>query len=320
VNLLGHEEPWREWRAAMNSTRMHHAWILSGPQGVGKGSFARQAAAELLAEPGVPQPAPEAHPDIIIPEYPPATKEDEKKRAAGEEFNRKRSISVDEIRAMQRRLNTRPSLGSRRVVILDCADDLEKAAVNALLKSLEEPPVGTYFLLVAHRMGRLLPTIRSRCRILRFAALSQGQCELVLSRAAPQASPATRAAAIAAAQGSPGVALEFVEEDLAPVHDLMQRLIQQGDPGFTLRGALSGEMGAKPSRARLAATFELARAVLVEALRPATRPHQARIIEAHAAITRLGNEAPTFNYDAGLLAMEIGTLLAGAAMPREGQG
>jgi hypothetical protein len=61
-------------------------------------------------------------------------------------------------------------LGSRRAIIIDPADDLETSAVNALLKSLEEPPAGTYFLLVTHRLGRLLPTIRSRCRILRFAA------------------------------------------------------------------------------------------------------------------------------------------------------
>lgn len=316
--LLGHDEPWREWRAALGSSRMHHAWILSGPQGVGKGSFARAAAAELVAEAGVPQPPVEAHPDILIPEYPPATKEDEKKRAAGEDYARKRSISVDEIRAMQQRLTTRPTLGSRRVVILDTADDLEKAAVNALLKSLEEPPAGTYFLLVAHRIGRLLPTIRSRCRILRFAPLSDGQVDLILGRAAPHTDAATRAAAMAAAQGSPGIALEFVEEELAPVHGLMQRIVANGDAGFVLRGHLAGELGPRPSRQRLAATFELARAVLADGLRSADRARQARIIEAHAAITKLGAEAPFYNYDAGLLAMEIGGLLAGAAMPREG--
>ncbi len=313
-DLLGHDGPWREWRAALGSARMHHAWILSGPQGVGKGSFARAAAAELVAEAGVPQPPVESHPDILIPEYPPATKEDEKKRAAGEDYARKRSISVDEIRAMQQRLTTRPTLGARRVVILDTADDLEKAAVNALLKSLEEPPAGTYFLLVAHRIGRLLPTIRSRCRILRFAPLSEGQVDLILGRAAPHTDAATRAAAIAAAQGSPGVALDFVEEELAPVHVLMQRIVREGDAGFTLRGSLAGELGARPTRQRLAATFELARAVLAEGLRAADRARQARIIEAHAALTRLGAEAPTYNYDAGLLAMEIGGLLAGAAM------
>lgn len=315
--LLGHEAPWREWHAALGSARMHHAWILAGPQGVGKGSFARAAAAQLVAEPGLPQPPVAMHPDILIPEYPPATKEDEKKRDAGEPYATKRSIPVDEIRRMQQRLTTRPTLGQRRAVILDTADDLEKGAVNALLKSLEEPPAGTYFLLVAHRIGRLLPTIRSRCRILRFAPLEAGQVDLVLARAAPHADAATRAAAIAAAQGSPGVALDFVEEDLAPVHALMQRLVREGDAGFTLRGALSAELGGKPSRGRIAATFELARAVLADGLRVGDHAAQARIIEAHAAIARLGGEAPYYNYDPGLLAMEIGGLLAGAAMPRE---
>ncbi|WP_246027270.1 AAA family ATPase [Novosphingobium umbonatum] len=310
--MLGHEAPWREWRQAMAGHRMHHAWILSGPQGVGKGSFALAAAAELVAEAGVPQPEPDAHPDILIPEHPPATKEDEKKREAGQPFNRKRAITIDEIRNLQRRLTTRPTLGRRRVVIIDPADHLEKNAVNCLLKSLEEPPEGTYFLLVAHRIGRLLPTIRSRCRILRFAPLPDAQVELVLSRAVPNSDEATRAAAIVAAQGSPGVALEFVEEDLAPVHQLMQRLLDEGDAGFRLRGALSAELGARPSRERVAATFELARAVLAGALRGADPARQARLIEAHSAVARLGLEAPQFNYDAAMLAMELGGLIAAA--------
>ena len=212
--LVGHEEPWREWRAALQSHRMHHAWILAGPQGVGKGSFALAAAAELVAEPGVPQPRPEAHPDIIIPEHPPENKEEVKKREAGEAFTTKRSIPIDEIRAMQHRLNTRPSMGSRRVVIIDPADDMEKGAVNALLKSLEEPPVGTYFLLVTHRPGRLLPTVRSRCRVLRFSPLAADDIDRILINTEPQADAATRAAAIAAANGSPGVAMGFVEERL----------------------------------------------------------------------------------------------------------
>ncbi|WP_337958483.1 AAA family ATPase [Novosphingobium humi] len=313
TRLLGHDAPWREWHAALGSARMHHAWILAGPHGVGKGSFARIAAAELVAQPGVAQPPVEAHPDILIPEYPPATKEDEKKREAGEDYNRKRSIPIDEIRRMQHRLNTRPTLGNRRVVILDTADDLEKNAVNALLKSLEEPPAGTYFLLVAHRIGRLLPTIRSRCRILRFAPLEDGQVDLVLSRAAPHTDAATRAAAIAAAQGSPGVALEFVEEDLAPVHALMQRLAAEGDPDLALRGALATVMGARPSRARVQAAFELARAVLADNLRAASPERQARMIEAHAALVRLGAEAPIFNYEPPMLAMEMGALLASAS-------
>ncbi|MBS0256050.1 MAG: DNA polymerase III subunit delta' [Proteobacteria bacterium] len=311
--LAGHAEAWREWRAAMASDRMHHAWILAGLQGIGKGLFARAAAAELVAEPGLPQPPVEAHPDIIVPDHPPENKEEGKKRDDGQDYRRKRSIPIDEIRAMQHRLTTRPTLGSRRVVIIDPADDLEKGAVNALLKSLEEPPQGTYFLLVAHRLGRLLPTIRSRCRILRFAPLDDAAIDAVLRSEAPEADAAARSAAIAAAHGSPGAALGFIGERLAPVHGLMRRIASSGDASLELRGALADELGARPSRERLAATLELARAVLAGQLEQADTASQGRIIDAHAALVRLAGQAPTYNFDPGMVAMEVGALLARAA-------
>ena len=317
TTLAGHQAAWAEWRAACAGPRMHHAWNLAGPKGEGKGAFARAAAAELVATPGSAQPAVAMHPDILIPEHPPATKEDEKKRDDGQPYTKKRAIPIDEIRRLQHRLTTRPTLGDRRVVIIDPADDLEKNAVNALLKSLEEPPVGTYFLLVAHRPGQLIPTIRSRCRMLRFAPVDDAEVDAVLRAQAPQADAATRAAAIAAAQGSPGVALGFVDEALAPAHALMRRIIAEGDSGLALRGALANEMGARPTRERIAATLDLARAVLAGGVRGAGPGAQGRIIDAHAALVQLAREAATYNYDAGLLAMEIGALLASAAMPNE---
>jgi DNA polymerase-3 subunit delta' len=88
---------------------------------------------------------------------------------------------------LQHRLTTRPTLGPRRAIIIDPADDLETGAVNALLKSLEEPPAGTFFLLVTHRLGQLLPTIRSRCRILRFAPLADDTVDRILRVESPQA-------------------------------------------------------------------------------------------------------------------------------------
>ncbi|NBC36240.1 AAA family ATPase [Novosphingobium sp. FSY-8] len=317
THLRGHDAAWREWRAAMAGSRMHHGWILSGPMGIGKAQFARAAAAELVAEPGIAQPPAQSHPDILIPEHPPANKEEEKKRDAGDPYETKRSIPIDEIRRIQHRLTTRPTLGSRRVVIIDPADDLEKNAVNALLKSLEEPPVGTFFLLVTHRIGRLLPTIRSRCRVLRFQPLDARDVDAVLADAAPQADAATRAAAIAAAGGSPGVALEFVEEDLGRVHAAMQAIVQHGDPDLTLRADLMAAFGQRPPRRRIVATLDLARSVLSGALRNSPPDRQARIIEAHAAIVTLAAQAPIYNFDPGMLAMEIGALLAQAAMPRE---
>lgn len=317
TGLIGHDAAWREWRQAMASPRMHHAWILSGLEGLGKGQFARAAAAELVAEPGLPQPPVEMHPDILIPEHPPENKEEAKKREDGGEYRRKRSIPIDEIRQVTMRLHTRPTLGSRRVVILDPADDLERSAANALLKALEEPPQGTFFLLVTHRPGRLLPTIRSRCRMLRFAPLESAAIDGVLRESAPQADAAARAAAIAAAEGSPGAALDFVEQDLGKLHQVMTRLINEGDEHFALRGALADEIGARPDRERQQAAVDLARAVVAAELGKGDGPRNQRIIAAHGELVRLAGQMPTYNFDPALAVMEIGALLASLAMPRE---
>lgn len=312
MSYAGHEEPWREWRAAIAGTRMHHGWILSGRRGVGKTAFAQQAARELVGGPAM-----DNHPDIIVLTHPPKDEKEAAKRDEGKPFETKRNIPIDEVRAMQRRLTTRPTLGERRVVIVDPADDLETSASNALLKSLEEPPRGTFFLLVSHRIGRLLPTIRSRCRVLRFPAVADAEIDEVLRREAPQAGADTRAAAIAAAAGSPGAALEFVDLGLGELHALMQQLVRRGDPDFALRGKLAEAIGARPDRQRQMAAIELARSVVAQAMSDIELPAIPALAEAHSQLSRLAGEFPTYNYDAGLLVMEIGSLLAALGVPRE---
>lgn len=314
MSFAGHEAPWREWRAAQDGPRLHHGWMLAGKRGVGKATFALAAARELVAEPGVPQPKGD-HPDVIVLEPLPATADDEKKRDEGKPYQTKRNITVDQVRAMQQRLTTRPTLGSRRAIVIDPADDLEKGAANALLKSLEEPPAGTYFLLVTHRPGRLLPTIRSRCRILQFAPVGDAEIEAILRREAPEAGTAVREAAIAAAGGSPGAALEFVELDLGVVHGLMREIVERGDPDFARRGRLAEAMGQRPDRRRQLAAIDLARAAV--ASRMASTPQAAipALSQAYADLNRLAAQAPTYNFDPGLLVMEIGTLLASLAVP-----
>ncbi len=314
--LLGHEAAWNSWHAAMRSGKMHHAWLLAGKRGLGKASFALSAAAELVAEPGVPQPEPLSHPDIILLQRPPATSDDEKKRDEGKPFNRKRNISVDQIRTMQRRLTTRPTLGPRRAIIIDASDDLEKSAVNALLKSLEEPPQGSFFLLVAHRPGGLLPTVRSRCRQLRFHTLTDMQIEEIVAAREPDAGIETRNAAVEAAQGSPGAALSFVEDELAPIARELRAIMRHGDPDFTRRGALASAIGARPDRERLLASVRLARDICAESARMAPRAYQARLIDTHGALVKLGAEIPYANFDAGLTVVEIGGLLAAASAPK----
>lgn len=314
---VGQDAAWQEWLAAIASERMHHAWLLSGAKGLGKRAFARAAAAELVRLPSHPVQEVDTHPDIHILEHLPANDDEAKKKAEGKPYQTKRNITVDQVREMIRRLSTKPTLGDKRAIVIDPADDMEKSAVNAVLKALEEPPTGTFFLLVTHQPGRLLPTIRSRCRVLRFAALEAGELDAVIRRDAPHADAAARGAAIAASHGSPGVALDFVEHDLGGIHALMMRILKEGDTRFHLRGALADEMGARPARDRQVATLELARSVLVHELRDAPRDRQMRIIEAHGVLTQLSTQATTYNFDAGLLIMEIGGLLASAAMPRE---
>ena len=290
---------------------MHHAWLLGGKRGLGKSTFAMAAARELVAEPGVPQP-PGSHPDVIVLSHLPKDDKEEKKREAGQEYEVARNIKVSQIRDMQRRLSTRPTLGSRRVVIIDSADDLETSASNALLKSLEEPPSGTFFMLVAHRPAKLLPTIRSRCRVLRFAPLPDEDIARLLGEQAPESGPAARTAAVNAAAGSPGAALDFLAQDLGPLDTLMRRIATEGDPLFAARGKLAEEIGARPDRARIAAALELARASLAQMVQHAPRERIPAIVEAHSELVRLSGQAPTYNFDPGLLVMQIGGLLASA--------
>lgn len=316
--LIGHDDAWRTWRAAMASGRMHHGWILAGREGLGKASFAQAAAAELVAEPGVPQPAPGMHPDILTLRPLPANDDEVKKRDEGKPYLTKRSISVDQVRDVQRRLNTRPTLGARRVVIIDAGDQLEKAGVNALLKSLEEPPQGTFFLLVVHALGRLLPTVRSRCTILRFHSLTDAEVARALDMSAPELDAETRTAALAVAGGSPGAALAFAEQNLTKAQVIFSALLERGDADLALRGALAGALGTRPDRERQMAAIEAARMTVVRALDRVDDAAKLRLVEAHARLVKLATEAPIYNFDVGMLLMEIGSLLASAAPTREG--
>ena len=316
MSLTGQGDVQAQWRAALAGPRMHHAWLLAGKRGLGKSGFALAAARELVEQGGAGRVNGE-HPDIIRLTHPPKDDKEAAKRAEGKPYEVKRNIPIDLIRSMQHRLTTRPTLGERRVVILDPADDLEKNAANALLKSLEEPPAGTFFLLVSHQPARLLPTIRSRCRVLRFAALPDREVERVVGAAAPEADRATIAAAVAAAGGSPGVALQFVELDLGRIDRLIRQLLADGDPEFALRGKLAAEIGSRPDRERVQAILELARAIVAELAPGATRTVRPGLIRLHAELVALAGQVPVYNFDAGLLAMEIGTLLASAAPASE---
>jgi DNA polymerase-3 subunit delta' len=169
----GGEAVERAFLTALDRGRLHHAWLLVGPEGVGKATFAYRAARRLLgarpapafgllgAEPDDPvcrQMIAMAHPDLIV-----LQRETEDGKA-------RRGIPVDEARALPEFFAKSPATAPYRVAIIDAADDLNANAANAVLKTLEEPPERGVLLLVSHAPGGLLPTIRSRCRRLRFEA------------------------------------------------------------------------------------------------------------------------------------------------------
>lgn len=318
TRFVGHEDAWRAWRAGIASGRMHHGWILAGPEGLGKAGFARTAAAEWVDQPPAPQPAPENHPDILRLSPLPATDDDARRQAEGKPYATKRNISVDQVRQVQRRLVTRPTLGDRRAVIIDAGDELEKGAVNALLKSLEEPPQGTVFLLVVHRLGRMLPTVRSRCQVLRFAPLARNELERAVGNELGGLQPDARAALLDLAGGSPGKALGYVDMGLPRAIALLTRIAQDGDEDLSLRGELVNALGIRPSRDAQAALIEIARRLLVTRMALTPVNQRLRLAEVHQDLINLGFEMVTHNFDPGLLLSRIGGLLASLAPSREG--
>lgn len=187
--LVGHEAALARIGQSYRSGRMHHGLMLTGPAGIGKATLAFHVANHLLSHPrtaeapetvGAPDPASRtfrliaqgAHPSVLHLTRP------VNERAKG--F--RSAITVDEVRRVGRFVGMTAGDGGHRVVIVDPADDLNANAANALLKSLEEPPADTLFVLVTHQPGRLLPTIRSRCQVIETKPLDDSQLAEALRR------------------------------------------------------------------------------------------------------------------------------------------
>ncbi|MEO0033162.1 MAG: hypothetical protein RIS94_2920, partial [Pseudomonadota bacterium] len=155
------------------------------------------------------------------------------------------------------------------------------------------------------------------CLVMRFHPLEAADLARALDRGAPGLDPATREAALVVSAGSPGAALSFAEHDLGKAWLAMKRLVAEGDPDFVLRADLSTALGQRPDRERLLALLEAARMLLVGTLATADDATRLRVVEAHARLTGIAAQAPTYNFDPSLLLMEIGALLASVARTRE---
>lgn len=161
-----------------------------------------------------------------------------------------RSITVDQVRGLQRLFATTATFSPWRAVIIDSIDDLERGAANALLKNLEEPPANSLFFLVSHAPERLLPTIRSRCRMLRLSPLSADAMKSALAAALPDAEAQEIETLAQIGDGSPGRALAFRSLDIAALDRAVRELVTKGDPTNGRRVALAQGLSGKAAQAR----------------------------------------------------------------------
>jgi DNA polymerase-3 subunit delta' len=228
---------------AFNAGRLHHGWLISGPEGIGKATLAWRIARFLLT-------MPDAAPAGLFAAPPPATLTTDPghpvahrlralsdpglfllRRPFDDKTDRlKTQITVEEVRRLHNFFHLSAADGGRRVVIVDAMDEMNTQGANALLKMLEEPPARTTLLLIAHQPGRLLPTIRSRCRELRLSPLGPVAMAAALEQAGV-GTPDAPAALAELAGGSVGEALRLIAEDgltmyarLAALADALPRL------------------------------------------------------------------------------------------------
>jgi DNA polymerase-3 subunit delta' len=342
--LFGHDAARAEFGDALIGGRLHHAWLLVGPEGVGKATLAYHLAREVLAhgeEGGAHAPiaadhpvfrkvAGLGHPNLLLI-----------RRSWVEKTKRySQWIGVDEVRRLRSFLGHSAGEIGWRVVIVDRADELNQNAANALLKALEEPPLRTLFLLVATAEGRIPVTIRSRCRTLRVTALrvedQEKAVRAALERDDHEVDAKTLSTALSLSEGSVRRALELAtgegialyrdifaafgrlpELDGQAAHKLAERLGGFGGDSERLDLFLSLLLGLMERLIRTAASGEgaigeegaLARRLLDRATLP-------QWVDAWEAIGQAKADAASLNLDRSLLVLETFYRLQQAARGR----
>jgi DNA polymerase-3 subunit delta' len=315
--IIGQDRAVAQFASAWASRKLHHAWLLAGPKGVGKAAFARAAARRVLAEaagpafdlPGIE--APDDHPVVKLVEA--ASHPDMRwlERLVNEKTgNLNRNIKVDQIRELGEFMGMTAALSPWRVAVIDSVDDLEPAGANALLKMLEEPPANTLFFLVSHAAGRLLPTIRSRCRRVDFQDLDGDAMTSILEARAPQQSSADRARTIAMSFGSAGRALAFADLELGKLEDAALAILRQGDPTNSRRSQLAGEFARKGAAERYAAFLDLAPSLIAREAREMDGSTRERALDAYAKARELAMLAPRLSLDPAATVFQLGGILA----------
>jgi DNA polymerase-3 subunit delta' len=320
--IFGQDRAVDQFAAAWATRKLHHAWLLAGPKGVGKASFARAAARRVLTDaagpasdlPGIA--SDDEHPMVKLVQAGSHPDMRWLERVVNEKTgNLNRNIKVDQVRVLGEFVSLSTALSPWRVVVIDSIDDLEKEAANALLKMLEEPPPNSLFFLVSHAPGRLLPTIRSRCRRLEFQPLPDDAMASILAEQAPDLASAERQRAIAMSFGSAGRALAFAELGLAKLEEAAVTILRQGDPTNARRSELASELGKKGAADRYAAFLELAPTLIAREARTLAAGPRERALDAYAKARELAVVAPRVSLDPAATVFQLGGILAQVAGP-----
>ena len=252
--LIGHHTQIAQAEESFSSGKMHHAWLLTGPTGIGKAKFAHQLAAAIIAHddsqsglfgepapfslklddtnPDMRQVMQLAHPDFLYL----APIQDEK--------NKSGAIKVEQIRTLTPFFSQTSASGGWRVAVIDNLDAVNVQGANAMLKMVEEPPEKAIIILIARSSGSVLPTIRSRCRELRFNALTQAEQVTLLSQFLPDAEPQSLAQLAAFSGGSMGYALEVAQTDALDLYEASCLILAKPQTDASTLLDISGKWGA----------------------------------------------------------------------------
>lgn len=320
-SLFGHEQAEAAAAAAIHSGRMHHAWMITGPKGVGKATLAWRMARRVLgvaADPSAPLAARSddpvnrriealSHPDLLLVRRP---YDEQRKRLKGE-------ITIDEARRIPAFFSRRAAEGGWRVAIIDSADEMNRNAANGLLKSLEEPPERGLLLLVVTTPGRLPTTVRSRCRRLDLRPVAIDACaDWLINVHGVDRDDAGVLAALA--KGAPGRALAFGVSGLAGLQrELAAALGSSGrtDPGKV--ESLIGKATGTDSQQTRAVLFDMMAGEAAARARHAASAGNAvaagEWADASRRVTSLAREAETLYLDPRQSLLAAFTVLDGAA-------
>jgi DNA polymerase-3 subunit delta' len=324
--LFGHAEAERALLDAYRGGQTPHAWLIGGPRGVGKATLAYRMARFVLANPDPSAPAVQQAASLAVPDDNPAA------RRIGNEshpdllvlqriINEKtgklyQDIIVEQIRGTVAFFGSTAGEGGWRVAIVDSVEELNRAGENSLLKILEEPPPHSLLLLVSNAPGRVLPTIRSRCRALLLRPLSEGEVAQAVAAAlgrSPQDSDIVEAAG--ASGGSVGRALGLLDGPLLALrHKVVDLLDQLPSPDPQAMHALGDALGYSDP-APLASFIDIIDDWLSQRLEADIRDKRrlARIAQAWEEINTAARDVEAYNLERKPLVFTVFGLLAEAA-------